>query len=145
MKYKESSLDIYAFVNCYQDEISGSFVKKIHQISQDEFLFQIYRSDVKKRSLFLSLSKGIAFHEAETPETPSNMAMMLRSMLEDRKILSIYQINFDRIVGIELSGGLKVILEVFREGNLIVLQDDVIKFAFNQREWKNRTIARGSC
>ena len=144
MKYKESSLDIYAFVNCYQDEISGSFVKKIHQISQDEFLFQIYRSDVKKRSLFLSLSKGIAFHEAETPETPSNMAMMLRSMLEDRKILSIYQINFDRIVGIELSGGLKVILEVFREGNLIVLQDDVIKFAYNQREWKNRTIARGS-
>ena len=144
MKYKESSLDIYAFVNCYQDEISGSFVKKIHQISQDEFLFQIYRSDVKKRSLFLSLSKGIAFHEAETPETPSNMAMMLRSMLEDRKILSIYQINFDRIVGIELSGGLKVILEVFREGNLIVLQDDVIKFAYNQREWKNRMIARGS-
>ena len=144
MKYKESSLDIYAFVNCYKDEISGSFIKKIHQISQDEFLFQIYRSDIKKRSLFLSLSKGIAFHEAETPETPSNMAMILRSMLEDRKILSIYQINFDRIVCIELSGGLKVILEVFREGNLIVLQDDVIKFAFNQREWKNRTIARGS-
>ena len=144
MKYKESSLDIYAFVNCYQYEISGSFIKKIHQVSQDEFLFQIYRSDVKKRSLFLSLSKGIAFHDAETPETPSNMAMTLRSMLEDRKILSIHQINFDRIVSIELSGGLRIILEVFREGNLIVLQDDVIKFAYNQREWKNRTIARGS-
>ncbi len=144
MKYKESSLDIYAFVNCYQEEISGSFIKKIHQVSQDEFLFQIYRSDVKKRSLFLSLSKGIAFHDVQTPETPSNMAMTLRSMLEDRKIISIYQINFDRIVGIDLSGGLKIILEVFREGNLIVLQDNVIKFAYNQREWKNRTIARGS-
>jgi|YelNatPaOPRAMG01_1025707.scaffolds.fasta_scaffold00209_54 predicted ribosome quality control (RQC) complex YloA/Tae2 family protein len=144
MKYKESSLDIYAFVNCYHDEISGSFIKKIHQVSQDEFLFQIYRSDVKKRSLFLSLSKGIAFHEVETPETPSNMAMTLRSMLEDRKILSIYQINFDRIVGMELSGGIRIILEVFREGNLIVIQDNVIKFAYNQREWKNRKIARGS-
>ncbi|MCL4451699.1 MAG: NFACT family protein [Candidatus Thermoplasmatota archaeon] len=144
MKYKESSLDIYAFVNCYQDEISGSFIKKIHQVSQDEFIFQIYRSDVKRRSLFLSLSKGIAFHDVQTPETPSNMAMTLRSMLEDRKIISIYQINFDRILGMDLSGGLKVILEVFREGNLIVLQDNIIKFAYNQREWKNRTIARGS-
>jgi predicted ribosome quality control (RQC) complex YloA/Tae2 family protein len=144
MKYKESSLDIYAFINCNQDEISGSFIKKIHQVGQDEFLFQIYRSDIKKRSLFISLSKGIFLHDMETPETPSNMAMTLRSMLEDRKILSIYQINFDRIVGMELSGGLRIILEIFREGNLIVLQDNVIKFAYNQREWKNRTIARGS-
>ena len=37
--------------------------------------------------------------------------------------ISISQINFDRVVSIELSGGLSLIIELFREGNLIVVQD----------------------
>ena len=110
MKLKQSSLDIYAFVNLYRQEIIASFIKKIHQISQNEFVLQIYRSDLKKRDLLLSLSKGIAFFDTEKPEMPSGLAMQLRSMLVERKIMSISQINFDRVVSIELSGGLSLII-----------------------------------
>ena len=144
MKLKQSSLDIYAFVNLYRQDIIASFIKKIHQISQNEFVLQIYRSDLKKRDLLLSLSKGIAFFDTEKPEMPSGLAMQLRSMLVERRIISISQINFDRVVSIELSGGLSLIIELFREGNLIVVQDGIIQYALNPREWKNRKIVRGS-
>ena len=57
--------------------------------------------------------------------------MQLRSMLVERRIISISQINFDRVVSIELSGGLSLIIELFREGNLIVVQDGIIQYALN--------------
>ncbi len=143
MKLKESSLDIYAFVSLYTNEIIGSFIKKIHQISANEFVFQLYRSGEGRKSLFISMSKGVAFLDRETPDTPSPLSMMLRNMLTDRKVLAIEQINFDRVVRIDLSGGYVMVLEMFREGNLIITQDNEIQYAFNQREWKNRKIIRG--
>lgn len=144
MKLKESSLDIYAFVTLYTQELVGSFIKKVHQTGSNEFVLQIYRSDLKRRDLLISLSKGIAFFDQVRPEAPSNLSMMLRKILVDRKILSVSQVNFDRVVRFDLSGGIQIVLELFREGNVVLIKDGIIEYAFNPREWKNRKIVRGS-
>lgn len=144
MKLKESSLDIYAFVKLNSEELEGSFIKKVHQTGTNEFVLQVYRSDLKKRDLLISLTKGIAFFEQNRPETPSNLSMMLRKNLSERKILSVEQINFDRIVRLNLSGGIQLVLELFREGNLVLIRDGIIEYAFNPREWKNRKVTRGN-
>lgn len=143
MHLKQSSLDFYAFTNYYRDKLVNSFIKKIYQVGANEFLFQLYRSDYKKAHLFISLTKGISFMEVERPDEASPLALILRRMLSERRITSIDQINFDRVVKITLHTGQELILELFREGNLIITNDGLIDFAFNQREWKNRKIIKG--
>lgn len=143
MHLKQSSLDFYAFINYYRDTIVNSFIKKVYQVAQNEFLIQIYRSDIRKVNLFISLSRGISFHEVEKPDEATPMAMSLRKMLSERRITAIEQINFDRVVKITLHTGQELILELFREGNLIITNNGLIEYAFNQREWRNRKIIRG--
>ncbi len=143
MKDKQSSLDFYAFVNTHRDLFINSYIKKVYQITADSFLFQLYRSDIKRRDLFISLSRGMCFMEAETPEKASQTAMILRKNVSDRKIVNISQINFDRVVRFEFHTGQSMILELFRDGNLILTDQEKITFAIKQRRWKNRSLEVG--
>lgn len=143
MKLKQSSLDFFAFINIYRDQLENTFIKKIYQTGTNEFLFQIYRSDIKRKGLFVSLGKGMGFYEPERPDEATSIAMVLRKNLSERRIVSIEQINFDRVVRIRLHTGQEIIFELFREGNLIVINEGKIDYAINQREWKNRKIIRG--
>ncbi len=143
MKGKQSSIDFYSFISLYRDQIRDCFIKKIYQVSQKEFYVQIYRSDLKRRGLLISLERGIAFHEPLLPEQASPLATTLRRMLSERKIMNIEQINFDRVVRIQLATGQELILELFREGNLIITNGGKIEWAMAQREWKNRKIIKG--
>ncbi len=143
MHLKQSSLDFYAFINFYRERLVNSFIKKVYQVGANEFLLQIYRSDYKKAHLFISLTKGISFMDSERPDEASPLAISLRRMLSERRITAVEQINFDRVVKITLHTGQELILELFREGNLIITNEGKIEFAFNQREWKNRKIIKG--
>lgn len=143
MKLRQSSLDLYAFIAIYRSELEDSFIKKVFQVGKNEFLMQIYRSDLKRRDLFISLSRGLAFYSPSKPDHASQLSIILRKNLSERKIVSVQQINFDRIVKIVLSTGQELILEMFREGNIIITDGDKIAFALNQREWKNRKILVG--
>jgi predicted ribosome quality control (RQC) complex YloA/Tae2 family protein len=143
MRIKQSSLDFYAFVSVYGQGFAGSFIKKIHQVGAKDFIFQIYRSDLKRRNLYVSLERGIAFMDFPTEPEPGQIAITLRKMLSERKIESIRQVNFDRVIVIKLVTGQEIIFEMFREGNLVVTNGGIIEFAFNAREWKNRKIMKG--
>lgn len=143
MRLRQSSLDIYAFLGTYGKDLEGSFIKKIFQIDKSDFLFQIYRSDKKRRNLFVSLTKGVVFYEPIKPDHASQLSLTLRKFLSERKITSVTQINFDRIIRFSLSTGQEMILELFREGNIIITDGATISFALNQREWKNRKIIIG--
>ncbi|MEM0139317.1 MAG: ribosome rescue protein RqcH [Ferroplasma sp.] len=143
MKMKESSLDFYAFVNIYKNEIINSFIKKIYQVNQKEFIFQLYRSDIKKRDFFISLSKGIAFYSAEKPDEATQLSMLFRKQLSEKRIVGIEQINFDRVVKITLHTGQEIILELFSNGNLIITENNKIVFAMDQHVYRNRKILIG--
>jgi predicted ribosome quality control (RQC) complex YloA/Tae2 family protein len=143
MRLKQSSLDLYSFVSVYSSEIAGSFIKKIHQVGAKSFIFQIYRSDTKRRNLYVSLERGVAVMDADQGREPGMLALTLRKMLSERKIEEIRQHSFDRVLILKLYGGQQLILEMFREGNLIITQDQVITFVLNPREWKNRKLIKG--
>ncbi|GGM78078.1 hypothetical protein GCM10007108_15330 [Thermogymnomonas acidicola] len=143
MKDKASSLDFYAFLHANREALAGSFIKKVYQVSPDSFLFQLHSPVSSRLMLFIALRKGIFLKDVERPEEPTSLAMMLRKMLGDRKILEVQQVNFDRVMRFSLSGNGEVVFEMFREGNLIVVQDGRIEYALNPREWRNRKILRG--
>ena len=143
MKDKQSSIDFYAFVKLYGERFSGAFIKKIYQTGKDEFTFIIYSSEHGKYPFHIKLSAGIAFMDPDRPEESSSFAMFLRKNLSEQKIRSIQQINFDRVCKIELYSGTEIIFELFRDGNLIILDKGLITYAFSPREWKNRKILKG--
>jgi Predicted RNA-binding protein homologous to eukaryotic snRNP len=81
--------------------------------------------------------------DAERGQEAGSLAMFLRKKFSDKKIKNIYQINFDRVVRIDMYNGSSIVMELFRDGNLITLTDDIIDYAFYPREWKNRKIVKG--
>ena len=140
---KISSLDIYAFINTNMDKLKGSFIKKIYQISPKIFLFNLYGQGEGKFPLYVDLSRVIAFHDPDRPETPSQVAMVLRKSLSERRIVNVEQLNFDRVVKLTMHTGQEIIFEMFREGNLIVTNSGKIEFVLSPREWKNRKLKVG--
>ncbi|BAB60605.1 hypothetical protein [Thermoplasma volcanium GSS1] len=144
MKDKESSLDFYAFTGIYRERLVGSFVKKVYQTGPDDFLIQLYRSDLKRFDMLVSLKKGIFFKSEETPDTASQTAMVLRKTISDRRIVSVEQVNFDRVVKFVFHTGQALILELFRDGNLIATDGDKITFVLKPRRWRNRDLEVGA-
>ena len=143
MKDKQSSIDFYALVRIYGERFRGAFIKKIYQTGKDEFTFILYSSDHGKFPFHIKLSAGTAFMDPLRPEESSSFAMFLRKNLSEQKIRDIEQINFDRVLRITMYSGTQLIFELFREGNLIIIESDLITYAFNPREWKNRKILKG--
>jgi predicted ribosome quality control (RQC) complex YloA/Tae2 family protein len=143
VKDKESSIDIYAFIQNNKDKIKDGFIKKIYDLGNGKFIFQLHSSTLKKGSFYIDVKKGICFMDSERGQDAGNLAMFLRKKFMDKKIQDIAQINFDRVVRVDFYNGSSFILELFREGNLIVLQDNIIEYALNPREWKNRKVIRG--
>ena len=143
MNPKPSSLDFYAFTQNYSSIIIGSFIKKVYQVEETDFLFQLYSSSSGKNYLLISLKKGLVFYEAERPEAATPLSMLMRKSLSERRIVSVEQINFDRVVKLTLHTGQEIILELFRDGNFIITNEKKIEFASDQREWKNRKILKG--
>ncbi len=143
MNPKPSSLDFYAFLKRYSSRIEGSFIKKVYQSGISDFVLQLYGSETGKNYLMISLSKGIIFYDGDRPDEATPLSMLLRKILSERRIIRVEQINFDRVVKLTLHTGQEIILEMFRDGNLIVTNEGKIEFATEQREWKNRKILKG--
>lgn len=143
MKDKESSLDIYAFIEINRENIKDAFFKKVYEIGQKKFIFQIHSSALKTVPLYIDVKRGVCFMDAQRNQEAGQTAMYLRKIFTDRKISNISQINFDRVMRIDTYGGASLVIELFRDGNLIVLQDDIIDYALFPREWKNRKILKG--
>ncbi len=135
------SLDIYAWLQENREKIVDGFFKKIYQIGEREFLFKIYKGET--RALYVNLRGWLYFEEKETPLEPSVFVMFLRKRFSGRKIKDVYQLNFDRIVVFETFDGYRMIIELFGEGNIIVVKDGIIERAYLEREWRHRTIRRG--
>ncbi len=83
----------------------------------------------------------------EMPKTPSPYAMMLRKRLRNRVLKEISQVGMDRVVVLTFSGGeeddISLYLELFGDGNLIMVRGGVIEAPYTSRSWASRTVKRG--
>ncbi len=141
MKDSMLSLDIHAWIQENCERIEGGYFKKIYQVGEREFLFKIYKGET--RVLYVNLRGWLMFQDRETPMEPSMFVMFLRKRFSGKRIVKFYQLNFDRIVVFETFDGYRLIIELFGEGNLVVLKDNIIERAFLEREWRHRSIMRG--
>ncbi len=138
MKEGMTSLDIYAWLKKNAAFIENSYIKKIF-MDDEVVILKIHKKDLGNRDLFFDLNGWLYFGTREEMEISSKVKF-LREMLENKRIDNVSQLNFDRILIFNLSGNMKIIFEMFGNGNFIITENEKIKFALKYREWKTRKI-----
>ncbi|WP_164971378.1 Rqc2 family fibronectin-binding protein [Clostridium tetani] len=101
-------LFLYATLEELKDSILNSKIYKINQPEKDEIVFSL-KKDKNSYKLLISASTmypRIHFTDInkKNPMTPPMFCMILRKYLSNSKITSIYQLQLDRVVFIDLQG-----------------------------------------
>lgn len=126
----------------------GAKIDNIYQ-NKDEFYIQFHKSNVGKLIFRIVLPSMcfITSLKENIPEKPSGFCMNLRKQLLNSKLNSLIQHDFERILELDFLAKdkkLKLIVELFSTGNLILLDDKkVIILSYRTQIWSSRKIKVG--
>jgi len=148
MKKEMTAFDVMTITSELQG-VCGGFLDKIFHWDGRNVLIRINVQGEGKKELFLKDGRWLHLVAArpETPDTPSGFAVHLRKVLNNARILSVTQREFDRIVTMDLTskeGSYQVIFELIGEGNLIVVHEGKIINALEQKKWRHRDVLIGA-
>lgn len=146
---KPLSTFVFTSIVTELDKLEGSHVEKIHQIGPETFRFAF--SGKKDLVMEIGVRLNLTNYKTTSPEKPSQVTLILRKYLGNKKLLKISQNKRDRIAvfdfgACDISRGLtcKLVGEFFSHGNLILTDENSkILFCFRPEEWKDRKIAKG--
>ncbi len=129
--------------------LEGRIVKKVYSINDHTFSFIFYPEIDNCRELIVDINGFIFLTDLKwkKPEVPPSFVMSLRKHIEGKRISSISQIGMERILTLELTGreqSLKLILELFGGGNILLIGDDGRIISLLKRaKYKGRTLKVG--
>lgn len=143
MKESESSFDVMASVRDLQTLVGG-YVDKIYHPTLDHLILSVRTPGEGKAFIHFRVGKWLYRSETghEGGKQPSDFAMMLRKRITNAKIAAIKQQGFDRIAVLTLDkeGTWDLVLELFAEGNVILVRDGVIVQPLTSHTWKHRDV-----
>lgn len=143
MKWSLSGLDFIAVTRELQ-VLVGSRIDKIYQPERNEIVISTSSKESGKMRLHVGLSGWIwiSTTQADMPPTPSSFAMQLRKHLSNAVINGVSQHGLDRIIEISMKKQeeLRLILEIFGDGNVVLVSEEKIVTALRARKWKHREI-----
>lgn len=142
MKKSMNSFDIAMMCKEMQILI-GMHIEKVYHVKGGPVIFRL-RGHKKRYDIYFHSGKCLYMTNniAMQPREPSPLAMVLRKYISNKKINTIKQHEFDRIVLMEMNSGDKytVVFEIFGDGNMLLLHGDEIIVAMHSREWKDRIV-----
>ncbi|WP_457590749.1 ribosome rescue protein RqcH [Geoglobus sp.] len=122
-----SSLDISIVLREIAEDVSDLRVDKVYHHLPDEIRIKLRG----RGRVDLVVEAGMRFHPTqfpkEAPRFPSSFAMLLRKHLENARLISLEQHDFDRVVVLTFERGeerRKVIAELFSKGNVILADEE---------------------
>jgi predicted ribosome quality control (RQC) complex YloA/Tae2 family protein len=147
MKNEMSAFDVLRVVKEMQ-ELVGGYLDKVFHWDRRNVLLRANVPSLGRREVvlidqnFLYLSKD----RPEVPDTPSQFAVHLRKLLSNSRITGIRQHEFDRVVVIELlrDDAYQIIIELFGEGNLLLVSEGRIVNCLVSKTWKHRDVRPGA-
>lgn len=132
-------LSVYTIAHELNNLLADARIDKIHQPERDELIMAIRSKSGNKKLLLSCSSSNPRIHltaiKKNNPAHPPMFCMLLRKHLAGGKILSVHQIEFDRIIAITIEnknemGDLckkRLIIEIMGKHSNIILVDDVNK------------------
>ncbi|MEM3463176.1 MAG: NFACT family protein, partial [Candidatus Bathyarchaeia archaeon] len=121
-KASMSNFDLFFLIPELKDKIVGKIIDNVYQISDDTFVMKMRPGNVE-----LLLQPGRRIHVTnyaiKKPKEPTPFCMALRRRLVDSRVSGIEQVEFERIVKIDLMRGQEALclyVELFKRGNLVL-------------------------
>ena len=140
-----SNFDVFATVKELDAILLNGSISNVYEI-QDLLILKI-KSKEGKKNLIIKKDTRINLTEFDypIPEFPNQNIRTFRKYLKNRRIISVSQYYFDRIIIIELNskddGSWKLVIELFNKGNFLLLdQNNTIIIAKTYKKFKDRTI-----
>ncbi len=164
MKNQLSSFDISVLIQELSKTLIGGFINKIYQPNKDEIQIRItlpttdelmskyqqFNLQIKLGKYLYVIPKSKTSHYLESSNKPQSkqprpFPMLLRKHLKNGRIVNIYQHEFDRIIifEIEKKEKFQLVIELFGEGNIILVKDDIIIQPLFTQSWSYRTLRAG--
>ncbi|MEM3574887.1 MAG: ribosome rescue protein RqcH [Candidatus Bathyarchaeia archaeon] len=141
-KASMSNFDLFFLIPELKDKIVGKIIDNVYQISDDTFVMKMRPGNVE-----LLLQPGRRIHVTnyaiKKPKEPTPFCMALRRRLVDSRVSGIEQVEFERIVKIDLMRGQEALclyVELFKRGNLVLVKDGKISLAWRYARMKDRSI-----
>lgn len=152
MKSQMSAFDIHAFVSEASSRDSGLVGLKLDKVFQPDYSqvwLRFSGSGGRKFTLVIHNGRAIWFEPGNltTESPPPHFAMLLRKHIGNRTLISVSQHHFDRIVIFDFSGEereLKLIVELFGKGNMVLVEDGRIVRPLTSKTWKHRDLKSGA-
>ncbi|MFX1366601.1 MAG: ribosome rescue protein RqcH [Promethearchaeota archaeon] len=140
-----SNFDVFAIVKELDLILNNGIILNVFEI-EDLLIIRI-NSNSGKKNLIVKKDTRINLTEYDypIPSYPSQYIRSLRKFLKNRRILKIYQHDFDRIIIIELSNRdqepWKFVIELFNKGNFLLLdEDNIIRIAKKYKKFRDREL-----
>lgn len=147
MKQEMRAFDVMAVVNEIQPLVGG-YVDKIFQWDSNNVLIRVNMRNGGKAELFFREGKWLYLtpERPDLPDFPEPFAVHLRKVLTNARINSIRQVEFDRLVMIDLYRGedYQIVIELFGNGNLLLVNSGKILNCLLSRRWRHREIRPGA-
>ncbi|MFX1395016.1 MAG: ribosome rescue protein RqcH [Promethearchaeota archaeon] len=150
MKTKKlfTNFDVFAITRELNQILSKSTISNVYEI-EDLLILKMKTYEGKKKLIIKSNARiNLTEFNYPIPKYPSQYIISLRKILRNKRILTVSQHNFDRIVVIELINNdlesWKLIIELFNKGNFILIdENNMIKVAKKYRKFKDRDVLAG--
>jgi predicted ribosome quality control (RQC) complex YloA/Tae2 family protein len=143
-KQEMTALDLRFLVKELRKALTGGVFRKIYQYGRAgsrQFLFEIFIPQGGGQWLYVDSSKlFLTRHKKVVPQEPPSFCMFLRKHLMNKRIKSMRQYEFDRIVEIVTDENI-LIIELFSTGN-VILCDSMYKIIMplEFQKWKGREV-----
>ena len=140
-----SNFDVFAIVKELDLILSNGTILNIYEI-EDLLIVKINTTSGKKNLIVKKDARiNLTEYDYPIPNYPSQYISSLRKFLKNRRILKIFQHQFDRIIIFELSNKdgqpWKFVIELFNKGNFLLLdEENIIKIAKKYRIFRDREI-----
>ena len=143
---KFSNFDVCIISKELNASLSEGTVANVYEI-EDLLILKISTKLNEKFNLIVKNDSRVNLtnYKYPIPKYPSQFIISLRKLLKNRRIKSVSQYDFDRIIIIELESyedePQKFIVELFNKGNFLFIDgNNIIKIAKSYRKFKDRDV-----
>ena len=143
---KFSNFDVCVITKELNNLLSGGTIVNVYEL-EDLLILKILTALNNKVNLIVKNDSrvNLTSYKYPIPKYPSQFIMSVRKFLKNRKIKSVSQYNFDRILIFELisseEASQKFIIELFNKGNFLFIdENNIVKIAKSYKKYKDRDI-----
>ena len=148
MREQASSFDVARIVRELSSMI-GARARKAYQPHYEQVVIRLNPKGSPSSDLVILSGRRLYLSQRDRPmpSQPSQFAMVLRKHLNNSRLIDVEQLGFDRIVSMTFehgSGKLKLIIELFRDGNVLLLDEEgIIIQPLTHAKYASRSLKRG--